>query len=107
MLDQNDMEVIVDAVKSVVDRVIAERMEQVYAVLEETREQMQQTVETLSGNDNALLGELRKIQHATPTEVLTMAGESWERWIRGEATRLGIVPVIKKKKATGAIEEER
>lgn len=100
MLDENDIAIIVDTVKAVVDRLLGERLEGVYGVLEETREQMQHTVATLEGNDQALLGELRKIQHATPAEVLTMAGESWERYVRGEAMMLGIIQtaVVKKQK---------
>ncbi len=89
MLEQSDMEVIVDAVKGVVDRLLGERLEQVYAALEEIRDQTYASITMLDGNDNALLGEIRKVQHATPAEVLAMAGASWERWIRSEASALG------------------
>lgn len=105
MLEPNDIELIVDTVKQVVDRLLADRLEQVYAVLEETREQMQHTVLTLEGNDQALLGEIRKVQHATPAEVLTMAGESWASFVTAEAERIGLrvidpTAIVKKKKAT-------
>lgn len=93
MLEAQDMEVIVDAVHQVVERVVGERMEQVYHVIEEMRQGMVGTVEVLNGNDTALLGELRKIQHATPAEVLTMAGESWAAFIQHEAERIGMTVV--------------
>lgn len=102
MIEPEDIPLIVDAVKSVVDRVIAERMTEVYGVLEEIREQMFNSVTVLSGNDDALLGEIRKVQHATPAEVLEMAGDSWERFIRGEAVKLGIVKVLTKTMPTEA-----
>lgn len=100
-LEPQDIELIADTAYQVVQRVIGERMEQVYGVLEEIREQMQATVGVLNGNDEALLAEIRKVQHATPAEVLTQAGESWERFITNEAKVLGILPtpVVKKKVA--------
>lgn len=104
-LDQQDIELIADTAFQVVERVIAERMEQVYAVMEEIRGQMQATVGVLSGNDDALLAELRKVQHATPAEVLTMAGESWERFIRGEAQRIGLLPAPVMKKPRNNAQE--
>lgn len=93
MLEPSDMEIITDAVYEVVNRVVGARMEEVYAVLEELRGGFTNTVEVLNGNDNALLGEIRKVQHASPAEVLEMAGESWERFIRNEAEAIGMTVV--------------
>lgn len=101
-LEAADIEIITDTVYAVLDRVIAERMEQVYAGLEETREQMQQTVAVLEGNDHALLGEVRKLQHAGPVDLADEVVGAWERFIHGEATRLGITrPVLTKTKKMG------
>jgi hypothetical protein len=89
-LEASDMEIIVDAVHQVVERVVGERMQQVYEVIEELRDGFTNTVEVLGGNDDALLGEIRKVMHATPAEVLGMAGESWSRYITAEAKYIGL-----------------
>lgn len=105
-LDENDIPVIVDAVKSIVDRLLAERMESIYGVLEEIREQTFHSVTVLDGNDAALLAEIRKVQHATPAKVLEMAGESWDRFIRAEAGHLGLRIVVPKVLAADTKEDD-
>lgn len=94
-IEQADLEAIVGAVNEIIGR----RLEEVYGAIEQMREEFTQTVTVLDGNDTALLGEIRKMSGMTPAEVLKEAGESWERYVKGEAANLGLRIVAPKKKA--------
>lgn len=84
-IDQEDLRMIVEALAPIIE-----------AQIEQLRGEMQATVEVLDGNDLALVGELQKVKGMTAAEVLTEAGESWERFIVGEAKHLGL-RIVKEK----------
>jgi len=85
-IDQDDIAAIVSAV----NENIARRLEDVYGAIEQMREEFHQTITVMDGNDMAIVGELQKMKAMPTPEVLKEAGESWERYVRGEAKHLGL-----------------
>ena len=93
-LDQNDLGIIVNTMKSVVNQVLAARLEEVYAVLEEIRGQFQHSITTLDATDHALLAEIRRVQGASPAELVDAVNEGWERFVMAEHKRLTTVQKV-------------
>lgn len=93
---------LVDILAPVVEQAIAERLEAVYLAIEVMREEFQQTISVMDGNDHAIVGELQRIKTVTPAKVLEEAGEAWERFVIGEAKALGLRVVRPKAGAEGA-----
>ncbi len=94
-------EQIVDRLTPVIEAAIARRMEEVYAVLEDLRSQMQSTVQVLDGNDQALVAEIQRLRGSggeQVAEVLANAAGAWERWVRAEAANLGLKVIVPKVK---------
>lgn len=98
VIDEQDLPLIVTAVKGVVDQVLGERLEQVYTDLQAIREQFEHTVQTLDGNDHAILAELRARLGDPVGELTVLAEQAWERHVRAEGERIGLKPVLVKKK---------
>lgn len=83
---------VVDVLYPIIEREFASvRME-----VEQLRQEVFDTVQVLQGNDNALVGELQKIKGSTVAELLQEAGESWARFVKGEAENLGMRVVVAK-----------
>lgn len=89
-MEASDIEQIVSAIDarlgSRVDALVTERMADIQQAIEQIRDEFTQTVSVLEGNDNALLGEIRKWQGA----------ESWAEFIRAEAGKLGMSVIVAK-----------
>lgn len=85
-IEQDDIAAIVAAV----NEIITKRLEDVYLAIENMREEFHQTVGVLDGNDMAIVGELQKMKATPAAEVLKEAGNSWERYVKGEARHLGL-----------------
>lgn len=103
-------EEIVDVLVPVIERAIARRLEAVYGAIEQLREEFQQSVTVLDGNDQAVIAVVQELRGKVTgegmqvAEVLAKAGESWERFVRGEAEKLGLKVIVPK---ASAIEIER
>lgn len=81
-------EQIVEAVAPIVERAV-----------DQLRAEMQATVEVLAGNDDALVAEIQRLRGSggeQVAEVLTKAGEAWERFVRAEAEKLGLKVIVPK-----------
>lgn len=92
-------EQIVDTLVPVIERAIGRRMEEVYGAIEQLREEFQQSVTVLDGNDHALVAEIQRLRGSggeQVAEVLAQAGEAWERFVRGEAEKLGLKVITPK-----------
>lgn len=95
-------EQVVDALVPVIERAIGRRMEEVYGTLEQLREEFQQTINVMDGNDQAIVAALQEIRGKISgegyqvAEVLAKAGESWERFVRAEAEKLGLKVITPK-----------
>ena len=97
-----EAEQIVDALVPVIEAAIARRMEQVYTVIEELREQFQQTINIMDGNDHAIIAAVQELRGQVTgegyvvEEVVKRAAESWERFVRSEAEKLGLKVIMPK-----------
>ena len=92
-------EQIVNIIVPVIEKMIAERSEAIYAVVEDLRQQMIATVGVLDGNDAALVAEIQRLRGSggeQTAEVLTKAAEAWERFVRAEAEQLGLKVITPK-----------
>lgn len=93
---------IVEALVPVIERAIARRMEEVFGVIEELREQFHATIGVMDGNDQAIIAALQEVRGAVTGEggqvgeVMKLAAESWERFVKGEAEKLGMKVVVPK-----------
>jgi hypothetical protein len=67
---------------------VTERMGDIHQTLEQLRDEFTQTVGVLEGNDTILLSEIRRVGQP---ESQLVAGEAWTRFVRQEATALGLV----------------
>lgn len=95
---------IAQVTRTVVEEIIAARMEQVYLAIEQMREEFQMTVGVLDGNDHAVIGELQRMKGVTPAEVLEEAGRAWERFIKTEAGHLGLKVIRPKVEKMAVVE---
>lgn len=83
--------------------VIGERMEEVYAVIEDLRqdvatavEQVRDTAQVLHDNDVALMARLQQAEGDPVAGFAARVNESWERFIRGECEQMGWRIVVPK-----------
>lgn len=83
---------VVDVLYPIIEREFASIREEI----DQLRAEIYDTVQVLQGNDNALVGELQKMKGSTVAEVLQEAGESWARFVKGEAENLGMRVVMAK-----------
>lgn len=86
-------EQIVEAVVPMVERAIARQMEDTYGAIEQLREEFQASINIMDGNDHAIIAEIQRLRGSggeQVAEVLTKAAESWDRFIRSEAEKLGL-----------------
>ncbi len=79
-----------------VNEVIGRRLEDVYLAIEAVREEFQQTVTVMDGNDRAVIAELQRFQQLTPIQVMEEAAASWERFVKTEAEHLGLKVIVPK-----------
>lgn len=84
---------VVDVLYPIIEREFAS----VRTEIDQLRQEIYDTVQVLQGNDTALVGELQKVKGSTVAEVLQEAGESWARFVKGEAENLGMRVVVAKK----------
>lgn len=90
-------------VAEVIDIAIAQRMEQVYGVIEELRQQVSDAVESVNAtaqvlhdNDTALMAKMMADQGNVPAEFTVFAAEAWQRFVVAEAKELGLRIVVPK-----------
>jgi len=98
-MDEAEAIEIAQAVRVVVDEVVAQRSEQIYLAMEQMREEFQMTVGVLDGNDHAVIAELQRMKQTAPAVLLSEVEKSWEHFIRVEAERLGLKVLAKKEAA--------
>lgn len=91
-IDQEDVETIIGAV----DEVMGKRLEQVYASIEQLREEFYATTQVLDGNDHAVVAEVQRMKQEGPAVLLATVEESWTHYIKGEAERLGMKVMVPK-----------
>ena len=106
-MDQSEVTEVVDALVPVIEGAIARRMEEVYGVLEELREQFQATVAVLDGNDHAIITEVQRLRGSggeQVAETITKAAEAWERFVVTEARHIGL-QVIRPKVAKEEVDD--
>lgn len=99
MTDMTDVTGVVDALLPVIERAIARLRSEVEESIEQLREEMRATVEVLDGNDHALVGEIQRLRGSggeQVAEVLASAGAAWERFVKGEAEKLGLKVIAPK-----------
>ncbi len=92
-------EQIVNVLTPVVEAEIGRRLEEVYSVIEDLRQQMIATVGVLEGNDQAIIAEIQRLRGSggeLVAEVLSRAGESWQRFVMAEAQHLGLKLIVPK-----------
>lgn len=90
-------------VADAVDRVIGQRMEQVYGTIEELRQEVadavtafNQTANVLNENDIAVMAQMAKAEGDEVAGFMERANDSWRRFIIGEAKQLGIKIMVDK-----------
>ena len=106
-MDQTEVTEVVDALIPVIEGAIARRMEEVYGVLEELREQFQATVTVLDGNDHIIIAEVQRLRESggeQVAETVAKAAEAWERFVVAEAKHIGL-QVIRPKVAKEEVED--
>lgn len=94
-LEQEDVATIIEVVEEIMGR----RLEAVFGAIEQLREEIQQTVTTLNGNDLAVIGALQHMKLADGGQVaavLERAGESWQRFLVNEAKEIGLKVIAPK-----------
>lgn len=95
-------EQIVEVLVPVIEGAIARRMEEVYGTLEVLREEFQQTINVMDGNDHAIIAAVQELRGVVTgegyivEEVVKRAAESWERFVRSEAEKLGLKMLVPK-----------
>lgn len=90
---------IVDTLVPVIERLIGRKSEDIYLAMEQLREEFQQSVTVLDGNDHALVAEIQRLRGSggeQVAEVLTRAAEAWEAFVRMEAEKLGLKVLVAK-----------
>lgn len=103
-------EQIVEVLVPVIEGAIARRMEEVYGTLEVLREEFQQTINVMDGNDHAIIAAVQELRGQITgegyivEEVVKRAGESWERFVRSEAEKLGLKFIVPKVPTTMPVE---
>lgn len=91
----------------VIERAMERRDVGVYAAIDQLRGEVQATIEVMDGNDQAIISALQEIRGqvtgdgAQVAEVLKLAAESWERFVRGEAEKLGLKVIVPKGERDG------
>ena len=86
----------VEAIIGAVDEVVGRRLEQVYASIEQLREEFYATTQVLDGNDHAVVAEVQRMKQEGPAVLLATVEESWSHYIKGEAERLGMKVMVPK-----------
>lgn len=93
---------IVEVIAPIVEQAIASRVTEIYEVIEDLRQGFQATVGVLDGNDQAIIAALQEVKAKVTgegyqvAEVLKKSAESWDRFVRGEAEKLGWKVVVPK-----------
>lgn len=90
-------------VADAVEEIVGRRMEEVYAVVEDLRQQVADAVQSVNAtaqvlhdNDTALMARLMKDEGSAPAEFIETAAEGWRRFVEGEAKRLGVKIMVAK-----------
>jgi hypothetical protein len=87
-LEPDDITQVIEAV----DTILARRMEEVYGVLEDLREQVHGSITMLNGNDQALVSEILSLKGGLAAEWNQSSEEAWRRFVEVQARELGIIP---------------
>lgn len=99
----DEIEAIADVVQQTVDRIIAQRMEEVYGNIETMRqevrdavEQIRDTAQVLHDNDVTVMAELARVRGDGGREYVEQVAESWRRFVVHEAEQLGFRVMVPK-----------